>query len=169
MGWDELAKRIKRPLAGLKVAPYWGCTLLRPREVAIDPLDEPKLFEEFLAALGAELTPFPDATTCCSAYQIVANETAAYAATAKILQSAGAHGVEALALSCPLCEYNLGRRQADVRTAHGDTPPIPTFYFTQLLAIALGLPEEQLGLQFNEESAVEFLRSRNFTEAAATA
>jgi heterodisulfide reductase subunit B len=170
VGWDKLKAAIKVPLEGMRVAAYYGCTLLRPEEVAIEPPAAPAMFNEFLAALGAEVVQFPESQACCSSYQILANETAAFEASAKVLRSATEHRVDALAMSCPVCEYNLGRRQADVRDKHDGVGEIPTFYFTQLLAVALGLPAKDLGLKYNIQSAEELLRAKNvLTDAAASA
>ena len=62
--------------------------------------------------------------------------------------------IEALALTCPVCEYNLGRRQSDIRASQEGLNEVPTFYFTQLLALALDLPSDKLGLNLNEKAAV---------------
>ncbi len=162
IGWDKLKAAVKKPLEGLRVASYYGCTLLRPREVAIEPPDTPQMFDDFLTALGATVVDFSEATTCCSSYQILANESAALTASSKILKAATEQKVEALVMSCPVCEYNLGRRQGDVRAKDSAVGEIPTFYFTQLLAVALGLPESDLGLKFNEKAAAELLRSKSY-------
>jgi len=74
VGWDKLKEMVKSPLKGLKVAPYYGCTLLRPEEVSIDHPDRPTVFGEFMEALGAEVVDFPSSTyaadrTRCSAIQ----------------------------------------------------------------------------------------------------
>lgn len=160
VGWDKLAAAVKTPLEGLRVAPYYGCTLLRPDEVAIESPAHPRMMADFLTALSATPVEFPDATTCCSSYQIVADEKAAFAPISRILTSASANQVEALVLSCPVCEYNLGTRQADVRAEHEGLAEIPTYYFTQLMAVALGLPQEKLGLQLNEKAATDLLCAR---------
>jgi len=170
IGWDKVAKAVKKPLEGLRVAPYYGCTLLRPRSVAIESPDTPTMFNEFLEALGATPVSFADSTTCCSSYQILSNEEAAFEATSRILKSATESKVDALVLSCPVCEYNLGTRQSDVRAKYEGIGNIPTFYFTQLLAIALGLPLDIVGLQLNDKASLELLRAKNFaSEAAAPA
>jgi len=162
VGWDKLRATVKKPLEGLRIAGYYGCTLVRPREITVAPT----LFNDFLAALGAEVVDFPESTVCCSSYQILSAEGAALEASAKVLRGATTHKIDALAMSCPVCEYNLGKRQADVRAKFQDVGEIPTFYFTQLLAVALGLPLEDLGLKQNEKSSEELLRARNLIAAA---
>jgi heterodisulfide reductase subunit B len=59
VGWEALAEKVRVPLQGLKVAPYYGCTLLRPQEVAIDQVERPAILHQLMAALGAEAVDFP--------------------------------------------------------------------------------------------------------------
>ena len=163
-GWDKLKEKVKVPLSGLTVGPYYGCTLLRPREVALDRPDKPTLFNEFMAALGAEVVDFPMATECCGSYQVLGNPDAALKVSYDILSDADKHHVEALALTCPLCDYNLGRRQNLMRDKFEGAPDIPVYYFTQLLAIALGLSAEVCHFELNRESALGLLKSKNFIQ-----
>jgi len=165
LGWDKLKAAVKKPLDGLRVGAYYGCTLLRPDDVAIEPPETPQMFNDFLAALGAEAVPFNEATACCSSYQILGNEKAALEASATVLRGAANAKIEALAMSCPVCEYNLGRRAGDVRAAHEGVGEVPTFYFTQLLALALDLPVDTLGLGQNEPEAAALLQSKNLVAA----
>ena len=102
---------VKVPLNGLKVAPYYGCTLLRPRDVFRSPTRQSATLGEFLEVLGAQLVPFPAASLCCGSYQILANPDAASNVAATIVEWAAKSGAEALVLSCPLCEFNLGKKR----------------------------------------------------------
>jgi len=167
LGWDGLKKAVKAPLGGLRVAPYYGCTLVRPQEVSVDDSpDGPTLFGDFLRALGAVPVDFPGATQCCGSYQIVSNEAAANEASSKIIASAVEYGAEAMALSCPVCEYSLGQRQPQLPIAKEGKPPIPTLYFTQLLALALGLPANALGLDRNERASADLLVAKGLVGEA---
>lgn len=168
VGWDKVKAAVKVPLTGLKVGGYYGCTLLRPDDIAIEAPELPRLFNDFVAALGAEPVDFPEATACCSSYQILANEDAALHAAGDVLSGAAGHGIDALVMSCPVCEYNLGTRQSEVREKIEDLPELPTYYFTQLLAVALGLPEKDLGLDLNTANAAAFLKDKNFVQAETT-
>jgi len=161
-GWDKLKEKIKKPLDGLKVGPYYGCTLLRPKEVALDRPDSPSIFEKFLEILGAEVSNFPLATQCCGTYQAIGNPDAATKISYEILTDAVAHGAEALALTCPLCDYNLGKRQNIMKDKIEGAPEVPVYYFTQLLAVALGLPAEDCHFELNRESAVNLLKEKSY-------
>jgi heterodisulfide reductase subunit B2 len=158
VGWERLRQKVKVPLTGLRAAPFYGCALVRPEEVS---LLEPggRILEELLEALGATVVDFPASTECCGAYQVIANPAAASTRAATVLAAAGRAGAETMVLSCPLCEYNLGGRQEEVRAAVPGTPAISTVYFTQLLAIALGLAET-CRIDLNNEATKRLLRDR---------
>jgi heterodisulfide reductase subunit B len=161
VGWEKLSKAVKVPLEGLKIAPFYGCTLLRPDDVAVTG-DAPMLFQEFLEALGATPVDFGAGQECCGSYQVLANPDAEDARASKVLLSAQAGGADAVALSCPLCEYNLGGRQEVLRQHEERLRPVPSFYFTQLLAVALGLDPAVCRLELNGGGALKLLQERNF-------
>ncbi len=104
IGWDKVKERVKTPLDGLKVAPYYGCTLQRPPEVEIEPAGSFALMSGLLEALGAEVVDFNASAFCCGSYQVLGNPDAAADAAARVLNAARTAGAEALAMSCPLCE-----------------------------------------------------------------
>lgn len=123
-----LASRVTTPLSGLRVAPYYGCLLLRPaEEMAFDDPEAPTIFEDCLRALGAEPVDFPLKTECCGAF--VSLHRADLDASGAVLRSAATAKADLVVTSCPTCSYNLER----AGTA------LPVVYFTQLLALALGL------------------------------
>jgi len=137
VGWQQIAEKVARPLSSLKVAPYYGCTLHRPKEAAIEPLNRPTALIELLQTVGATPIEFPDMNTCCGSYQVVANPDIAMNRTREILSSARNAGAEIVVVSCPLCECNLNQMQMELIEKE-NFPPLPILYFTQLLAIALG-------------------------------
>jgi len=161
IGWGTLAQKVKLPLRELKVAPYYGCTLLRPREVAIDSVENPTILREFLKALGASPVDFPESTRCCGSYQIISDPGAISAYVWNILSSAFSHGAEALVLSCPLCDYNLGQGQKELMKKHSEFKGMPLFYFTQLLALALGLDPQVCHFELNYGSPESLLREKD--------
>lgn len=161
VGWESLRSKVRKPLTGMKVAPYYGCTLLRPKDVAIEPPGHPALMREFLTALGAEAVDFADKTLCCGSYQILANPEAALDVSATILQGALDAGADSVILSCPLCEYNLGKTQKKLLSSQKISREVPVYYFTQLLAVALGLEEAVCRFDLSDASALEFLKCKH--------
>ena len=147
IGYDKVHPLLKRELKGLKVAPYYGCRLLRPaEEVGIDEPDNPHIFEEFLENLGCEVVDFPFKQECCGSYLSISLPDAASEASYQVLRSAKLNGADVIALSCPLCYYNLDRRQDRIKEMYFDFNGFPILFFTQILAWALGVDEDILGL-----------------------
>jgi heterodisulfide reductase subunit B len=161
VGWEKLRESVKRPLSGLKVAAYYGCTLLRPKNVAIEPPGHPRLMGDFLEALGASPVGFSNSALCCGSYQILMNREAALGAVSAIIGSASKAGAEAMVISCPLCEFNLAGSQGDLLETRKISKGLPVFYFTQLLALALGLDSEALRFDLNDPSSMELIKTRN--------
>jgi heterodisulfide reductase subunit B len=64
----------------------------------------------------------------------------------KLLNAAKDIGAEALVTACPLCQMNLDLRQDQINSANGANHNIPVFYYTQLIGLALGLGEKELGI-----------------------
>jgi len=139
LGWEAITQKVKTPLQNLKVAPYYGCALLRPREAAIDQLERPTVLQELLQTLGATVVDFPFATECCGSFQIVSNPDFVTERAHAILDLALRRGAEAIVLSCPLCNFNLGQRQIELKQKYSDFQEIPIVYFTQLLALSLSV------------------------------
>lgn len=166
VGWEALRSRVKKPLTGMKVAPYYGCTLLRPRNVAIESAGQAALLSEFLEVLGAEPVEFPAKTLCCGSYQILANPEAALDVSATILEGALNAGAEALVLSCPLCEFNLAKTQKRLLPRQKISRELPVYYLTQLLAVALGIEETACRFDLNDPSALEFLKCKSLAGGA---
>jgi heterodisulfide reductase subunit B len=147
--FDAIAEKIVKPLNRLKVSSYYGCLLVRPREIGFDDPESPTILENLMSALGAEPVDFPYKTECCGAYQTLDNPNLVADKTYHILESAKDNGAEIVVVSCPLCAFNLDHRQKDVAREFPGFKTIPVLYFTQLLAIALGGTEEHLGFDLH--------------------
>ncbi len=139
VGFEKLKEKVKVPLKGLKLDPYYGCMLTRPQEIGIDNLENPTILEDLLTALGAEVIRDPMKTECCGSYHTVNAVEVVVDRGYGILSSALKRGADAMVLSCPLCDYNMDHRQREIAGKYVDFSDIPVFYFTQLLALALGL------------------------------
>ncbi|MCX6577942.1 MAG: CoB--CoM heterodisulfide reductase iron-sulfur subunit B family protein [Candidatus Aminicenantes bacterium] len=144
--FENLAKKVVKPLNGLKVASYYGCLLVRPKEIGLDDVENPQVMENLFTTLGAKSIDFPHKTECCGSYQTVDNPSIVAERTHKILTSARNRGADVVAMSCPLCAFNLDNRQKQTAEIYSEFKKIPVLYFSQLLAIALGCPEAALRL-----------------------
>ncbi len=144
VGFDKLAAKVKKPLKGLRVACYYGCLLVRPKEVAFDDVENPMIMEDLIAALGATPVNFPLKTECCGAYHAVGAPEIVADRTDRIMGSASAENVDMVVVSCPMCAYNLDFRQDDAKRLNPDFRHLPVLYFTQLMALALDCGDEAL-------------------------
>lgn len=147
--FENIAKQIVKPLKKLKIASYYGCLLIRPKEIGFDDMENPTILEDLMAVLGADSIDFPYKTECCGAYQTVDNPGIVAERTYHILSSAQDQGAEIVVVSCPLCAFNLDQRQKVTAEKYSDFKHIPVLYFTQPLAIALGCPDETLRFDLN--------------------
>ena len=149
IGFQDLAKKVTKPLKKLKVASYYGCLLVRPKEIGLDDMENPTILEDLMAMLGADPVDFPYKTECCGAYQTVDRPDIIADRTNRILTSAREQGAEIVVVSCPLCAFNLDQRQKQTVEKYPEFKHIPVLYFTQPLAIALGCPEKTLRFDLN--------------------
>jgi heterodisulfide reductase subunit B len=145
IGFDALQKKVKHPLKGLKIMPYYGCMLLRPREVAIDDAEDPKILNDLLTALGATVVENPFNIECCGSYHTVEHKDIVSKRAHRITTYAVERGAEAMMLSCPLCRFNLDVRGKEAEHYFKGYTQIPVYYYTQLIAIALGIDPSLCG------------------------
>jgi heterodisulfide reductase subunit B len=147
VGYPRIRSRLKRDLKGMAIAPYYGCRLLRPqKELGVDEPDQPRIFEEFLEAVGCRAVEYPFKQECCGSYLSVSMPAAASEASYRILRSARLNGARAITVTCPLCFYNMDHRQEAIKETFLDFPGLPVLFFSQILAWALGVDKELLGL-----------------------
>ena len=134
VGFDTLKEKVVNPLKGKKIGAYYGCLLLRPGKImAFDNPENPSLIEDFIRAIGAEPVIYPYRNECCGGYISLKEKEMAENMSKKVTDSAKGFGAEMLITACPLCLYNLKKN---------GNQTLPVYYFTELLAEALGVKEE---------------------------
>lgn len=132
IGFDEIKKKVVNPLTGMKIAPYYGCLLLRPSKVMqMDDPENPTIIEDFITALGATPVKYAMRNECCGGYTTIENKDIASAKGNAVLKNATDNGAEMVITACPLCLYNLNKNATDY--------DVPVKYFTEVLAEALGV------------------------------
>jgi len=135
---DKIKSLIVKRLEGLKVAPYYGCTVLRPREIAIDAPENPTIMEDLIAITGASVVEYPFKSECCGSYQVLINSEIVADKGRDLILGASERGANIIVTLCPLCKYNLEFALKSMRKA----PKIKIMYITELLAYSLGLETE---------------------------
>ncbi len=158
IGIRKIKEKIKKKLYGIKIAPYYGCLLLRPKEITVDDMELPQIMEEIISLTGAEVIEFPFKTECCGSYHTIKDKDIVLDKTYSIVNLARELSASAIVLSCPLCDFNLETRQDDCSKKFLDFKKMPVLYFTQLLAISFGLKEEYVGLIYNKIDTREIFK-----------
>lgn len=134
VGFDTLKEKVVNPLKGKKIGAYYGCLLLRPGKImTFDNPENPSVIEDFIRAIGAEPVIYPYRNECCGGYISLKEKEMAENMSKKVTDSAKGFGAEMLITACPLCLYNLKKN---------GNQTLPVYYFTELLAEALGVKEE---------------------------
>lgn len=144
VGPEEIKNKVVYPLKGLRVAPYYGCQILRPKKDH-ENVEQPNYFEEVISAIGADPVDFPLKLTCCGGSLLISSRPAAYSMIRNLLYDAQRAQADVIATACPLCQVNLECYQAQVNQEFGTDFSIPVVYFTQLVGLSLGIPPKKLG------------------------
>ena len=144
-GLEKIRAQVTHPLTGLRVASYYGCMLTRPKD-RFDSPEKPKGLDELMRVLGAEVVAFPYQSKCCGGALAISHSDVTAKLSGKVLGSAQERGAEVVTLGCPMCHTALDLYQHKAERALKQTLDLPILYFTQLMGLALGIDEEQLGL-----------------------
>ncbi|MBN2186622.1 MAG: CoB--CoM heterodisulfide reductase iron-sulfur subunit B family protein, partial [Dehalococcoidia bacterium] len=135
---DEISSRIKVDLSRLKVAPYYGCQVIRPTPSFDDP-EYPQSLDRLTQSLGAQVVPFPLKTRCCGGSLILSEEDIALGLIHKLLGNAASNGADCIVTVCPFCHLNLDAYQSAVNRKFKTNFSLPILFFTQLMGIAFGI------------------------------
>ncbi len=156
IGVDKLQSFITRPLNGFKIAPFYGCYILRPSDaLGFDEKPERQnSLEVIIAALGAEVVDFPGKSRCCGFPILTINEKNSNKMVAKHTTEVKELGADAMVTPCPLCHLNLDGYQpvAAAQENKGDIN-MPIIHLPQLLGLAMGEDPINLGFQRHIVSA----------------
>jgi heterodisulfide reductase subunit B len=146
VGYEVIASKVKRNLAGLKVACYYGCQEVRPH-FGFDHPEMPESMDKLVSALGAVPVDFPLKSRCCGGSLIISEQDASLELIKKLLDSAVGSGAEVMVTGCPLCQLNMDAYQTLVNKKYKTDYKLPVLFFTQLMGVAYGLDEKELGLK----------------------
>jgi len=138
----SIKEKVKKPLAGLKVVCYYGCLITRPPKIT-DAIkyENPQAMDELLTLLGAETLPWAYKTECCGGSLLLSRPDIVVKLTGKLIQKAEEVGADCIVTACPLCQANLDTKQKEISKDLNREVLFPSFYFTELLGLALGCEE----------------------------
>lgn len=146
IGYDAVASKVTKPLHGLRVAPYYGCMIVRPSlpEVFDDP-EYPTTLDKLMSVLGATVVDYPVKAHCCGGHMTQISQSTGLEMCRQLLQNAVDNGADAIVTLCPMCQLNLDAYQPDVNKFFNTKYNIPILYFTQVMGLALGIDSHDLG------------------------
>jgi len=153
---EVITTKVKRPLNGLKVAPYYGCQLVRP-DYGFDDPEFPQSLDRLVECLGAKAVPFPLKNRCCGGSLIISEEDLVLGLIRKLLDNAVENGAQCIVTPCPLCQTNLDAYQSRVNSKFKTHYNVPVLFVTQLIGLALDIDPASLGLNTNIVSPSEVL------------
>jgi heterodisulfide reductase subunit B len=144
IGVKAITAKVKCQLNGLKVAPYYGCQIVRPYAI-FDDQRNPISMDRLLEACGAKVVDYSLKTRCCGGSQKGMLPEVGLDLIHRLLSEAQKKGAEVIATVCPLCQFNLECFQKEAKNHHAISMPV--LYFSQLMAVALGASAKSVGLQ----------------------
>ena len=166
IGENKLRQMTKRPLAGLRIAPYYGCQVVRPLN-GFDNTEYPMKMDELFTWLGAEVVDYPVKAHCCGGHMTQISEPQAFELIRRLLQSAQDYKADVIVCICPMCQLNLDAYQSRVNSEFDKSFNLPVLFLTQLVGIALGLDWKKVGIGKEIVSAEPVLRQRLLSGAGA--
>lgn len=147
IGVEAVRGMVRRSLDGLRVAPFYGCYLVRPSNlVASGHPDRDTYLEQVIGALGGEAVEYDGARKCCGFPIITMNRENGLRMTGRNIKDAKDHGADVMVTPCPLCHLNLDGQQAEAARALGTPLGVPILHLPQLLGLAFGFTPQELGV-----------------------
>lgn len=147
LGLDRLRREVRRSLDGLRVAPFYGCYILRPSTyLGFDDPENPVSLERLIGALGAQPVEYDGRTKCCGFPLVLENETIAVGMVGANEKEAKDKGADCMVTPCPLCHMNLDIYQERAEEKIGEPLDLPILHLPQLMGLAMGMQPKELGL-----------------------
>jgi len=140
-----IRSKVKADLSGLRVAPYHGCQLVRPYATFLEA-EFPKALDAVIEMCGAVPVNYPLTAKCCGGMLMQTSKDVSAELCARLVKLAMDRGADCILTACPLCHMNLEGYQDAIGARMGREINMPIVYFPQLIGMAMGLPQEQLGL-----------------------
>lgn len=151
VGISRIRRSVVRPL-GLKIAPHYGCHIMKPSDqLHFDNPESPHLLDSLVEATGVECVDYLEKKLCCGAPLMGVNETLSLRILREKVRSISLTGAEAIVTICPFCHTHFDLNQMRLGEDQGGKgfPALPVFHYTQILGLAQGYDPDDLGLYEN--------------------
>jgi len=154
VGIDAILKKQKQNLNGLKIAPYYGCQIVRP-DKTFDDHENPVLMDRLFRKCGGEMVYFPMKVRCCGGMLMTTYEDISLKLCKEILECAYENGADLVITTCPLCQINLEAYQDEINKTYNTNYNLPILFFTQVLGLAFGFSDAELGIDKNLTAGIK--------------
>ena len=160
IGLDKLQEKVERPLTGLRIAPFYGCYIVRPtKRLGYEKHPNRDQYLDFLIeVLGAQSVEYAGSHRCCGFPVITMNRTTSLRQAGRHLADAIDAGADCLVTPCPLCHLNLDLQQPDAAKFVERDLDVPVLHLPQMVGLALGLEPKELGMDKHVVDTVEVQR-----------
>lgn len=167
VGLHQLRGQVRIPMQGFRIAPFYGCYILRPSwDLGFDDPENPTSLEKVIKAVGGEAVAYPGRTKCCGFPIILEKEAIAVAMAGQNMKEAKDEGADFMVTPCPLCHMSLDIYQDRAGRAVHTTLNLPILHLPQLLGLAMGMPAKDLGLSRHFIPVDSILRTIERTQRA---
>jgi succinate dehydrogenase / fumarate reductase cytochrome b subunit len=148
VGLDTIRQKVKVPLKNYRIAPFYGCHILRPSTVLghDNPVD-PTSLDQLIEALGGQTIPYNHKNRCCGFHTLLVAEQESLNVAAEALQEAIQAKADFIVTPCPLCHTSLDGYQSKALKQAGEASSIPVFHISEMVGLALGYSAKQLGIK----------------------
>lgn len=158
VGIAKIKETIKKPLSKIKVAPHYGCHVLKPSdEIKFDNPEDPKSLEVLIDVTGAKPMDYVDEKLCCGAPVMAIDEKLSLKVAREKLRNIKKAGAEAIITICPFCHLQFDLNQPSIEEQYSEEYHIPILHYTQLLGLAQGFTPDEVGLYENRVPADKIL------------
>ena len=139
IGMDAVKAKVKKPLAGLKIAGYVGCQTNRPFGIQGESFENPVYLDNMIEAVGAEpIRDYDKKVSCCGGALAFSEPEKSYELIQSIIESAVDAGADMIVTPCPVCQMNVEVYQDQINARQGTKFNMPVVYYSQLMAVAFG-------------------------------
>jgi|YNPNPStandDraft_1061719.scaffolds.fasta_scaffold02189_3 heterodisulfide reductase subunit B len=148
VGLDRIREAVTRPLTGLRLAAHYGCHFIKPSWVyeGFDSVEDPRTLDDLIRASGATAVDYTRKKQCCGGSVLVADERTAMEIARDKLVELKSLQADALVVVCPFCGVMFDSQQKKIEKTFEETFDLPVLYMTQVLGLAMGMGEKELGL-----------------------
>ena len=147
IGYEAIAQKVVKPLKNVRVAPYYGCLVVRPAfQGVFDDHEYPMTLDRLMEALGVQVVDFPLKAHCCGGHMTQISEPVALEMIRRLLKNADDYDADIIVTLCPMCQLNLDAYQESVNRYFKTDYKIPVLYFTQLMGLSMGISAAELGI-----------------------